>query len=605
MKKNKENTEIQQSSVTGIDRQKAFLENSKKKGINGDSFFITDKVMESMRDSGYRDIRKAINDLIDNSEQAGATKISVATTTSREDVKNAREVISNIAVIDDGHGMFPDMLKFAIAWGGTDRHDQRDGLGRFGFGLPTAAVSVTRIYEVFSKIKGSAWSKIRVDLNEIAKQALTSGGNVSFHPVVDTDNVVLPDFVKDHIKERWGKTDLESGTVVLLLNPDRIRSFSLPSKFQLKMIENIGLTYRHFMPRVSFFVNHEKVEMIDPLFLNPSCRGYNTGNDLLAEGMDDLMIKVKNKFVDGPTIEGQIRLRFALMHPKFQRDNDGQLIPERFHTMKLNNGYFIVCRSGRQIDVVKETGYQSESDNVTIVNYDANWAIEINFDPILDELFGITTNKQQVEIDSYLWDILKDNGVPGIVAAFRKKLAKLRLDEKDVEPAVDAPPRASEQIMNSAAKFDTRELPPERKEKAKKKLEEEAAKAAKQENKSIEETTKALEVEASSNAFKVEFRDFPGAPFYDVEQMGPQTKILINRAHRFYSDIYVRQDARGITAIELLLFALGKSEVNASGDTAIFYSTERYEWSRKLDLHLKLLDKVDPLIDKESFDEEK
>ncbi|HTE28938.1 MAG TPA: hypothetical protein VK666_01090, partial [Chryseolinea sp.] len=90
MKKNKENTEIQQSSVTGIDRQKAFLENSKKKGINGDSFFITDKVMESMRDSGYRDIRKAINDLIDNSEQAGATKISVATTTSREDVKNAR-----------------------------------------------------------------------------------------------------------------------------------------------------------------------------------------------------------------------------------------------------------------------------------------------------------------------------------------------------------------------------------------------------------------------------------------------------------------------------------------------------------------------------------
>lgn len=591
-------------NLTGLERQKAFLESTKKRGLSGDSFFITDKVMESMRDSGYRDIRKAINDLIDNSEQAGAKKIVVATTSAREDAKGARERISNIAVIDDGHGMFPDMMKFAIAWGGTDRHDQRDGLGRFGFGLPTAAVSVTRLYEVYSKVKGNGWSKVRVDLNEITQQALTSGGNIAFHPTIETEKIKLPDFVKESIKAIWKKDDLDNGTVILLAEPDRIRSFALPQKFQSKMMENIGLTYRHFMPSISFYVNENKVDMVDPLFLNPVSRGYDVGNGHIAEGMDDLIMKVKNKLNNGEQKEGQIRFKFSLMHPKFQRDAEGQLIPERFKTMKENNGYFIVCRAGRQIDVVKDTGYQSDSDNVTLVNYDANWAIEVDFDPILDELFGITTNKQQVEIDSYLWDIFKENGIPGIVKAFRMQLGKQRNSEKKNQASEDPAPRASEQVMTDASKFDAPNVPKEKKAKANKKLEDEAKKKATNEKKPVDQATRELEAEVEGRKFKIEFTELPGAPFYDVELVGAQTKIKINSSHRFYNDIYAQQDARGKTAIELMLFALGRCEADSTGDVAIFYASERFEWSKKLDLHLRLLDKLDPLLDKESFEEE-
>ena len=151
--------------LTGIGRQLAFLEFNKTQVTTDETFFVTEKVMESMRDNGYRDIRKALNDLIDNSEQAGAKKIAVLSTSGKDNVKNAKERITNIAVIDDGHGMYPDMLPVAIKWGGTDRYDERDGLGRFGFGLPTASISVTRQYEVYSKVKDGEWYKITVDLN--------------------------------------------------------------------------------------------------------------------------------------------------------------------------------------------------------------------------------------------------------------------------------------------------------------------------------------------------------------------------------------------------------------------------------------------------------
>lgn len=603
-KKDKKATQTSTTQISGLDRQRSFLLASQQNGQNGDSFFITHKVMESMRDSGYRDIRKALNDLIDNSEQAGAKKISISTTIDREDVKHARERISNIAVIDDGHGMFPDMLKFAIAWGGTDRHNERDGLGRFGFGLPTAAISVTPVYEVYSKVKGGQWHKVKVDLTHIAAQALVSGGNVSFVPEVEKGT--LPEFVLDNIKNIWGKKDIEQGTVVLLLNPDRIRSFATPQIFQTKMLHNVGLTYRHFMPDVSFYVNEKKVQMIDPLFLNPNCIGYDIGNGYKAEGLDEMIIPVKNKVGNDKTVVGDIKLRFSYMNPEFQNDKDGPRgkSPLRMNTMQENNGYFIVCRSGRQIDIVRDTNYQSDADNTTIVNYDVNWAIEVDFEPVLDELFGITTNKQQVEIDASLWDIFKDNGVPGIVKGFRKRTKTIKIEEEIAEEKKKDAPRTSETIMAEADRIDTVKIPREKKEKAKNKLVEKAEEIAAEKNEDVADVIEKLETKTQKEKFKIEFASHPGAPFYDIDQWGQQIIIRINTAHGFYSDIYSQQDPRGKTALELLLFVLATSELEATDDKLLFYGNERFEWSKKLDLRLKILDKKEPLVDRQSHDEE-
>lgn len=592
-----------QELSSGIERQKLYLQQKKALGLNNDSLFITEKVMESMRDSGYRDIRKAVNDLIDNSEQAGAKKIAVVTTTAKEGQKNAKEKISNIAVIDDGHGMLPEMLVDAIKWGGTDRHNEREGLGRFGFGLPTAAISVSKAYDVYSKVSGGEWHKVSVDLKEITTKALHSGGNVSFIP--QSTKVKLPDFVSAYLKKVWKKDDPEQGTVVLLKNPDRIRRFAMPQAFQAKMMQNIGLTYRHFIPDVSFYVNDKSVDMIDPLFLNPNCIGYKSDNGLSAEGRDEMILSVKNKLLDGEVREGNIKVKFSFMHPKFQRDKSNREIPNRMNTMIENNGYFIVCRAGRQIDIVRETGYQSEDDNVTIVNYDRNWAIELDFDPILDELFGITTNKQQVEIDSYLWDIFKENNIPATVKKFRADIQALINEGRIKVENEEEANRDSEVIMMDADKFDRLRIPDEKLEQASENLRNDAIEIAKEKNEDIESVIEKLESEAEKKKYKIEFTELPGAPFYDIDQWGPQTKVKINASHRFFSDIYSLQDTRAKTGLELLLFIIGKCELESVGDRNLFYGNERYEWSRQLELRLKMLDKKDPVIDSQSFNEEK
>lgn len=596
-----------QLPLFGLERQRAFLTNLKEQGNSGQSFFITDKVMHSMRDNGYRDVRKALNDLIDNSEQAGAKRIAVVTTSDRGKEKGSREKISNIAVVDDGHGMLPEMLKYAIAWGGTDRHGQRDGLGRFGFGLPTAAISVTTAYEVYSKVKNGDWHKIKVDLSEIAKNAVSNGGKVATMP--ETEKTTLPSFVQEYIKKIWKENDLEQGTIVLLIAPDRIRNYAMPQTFQQKMLLNVGLTYRHFMKKVSFYINDTKASMIDPLFLNPNCIGYEAGNGYKAEGFDDLVISAKNKFSEDPDATGNIRFRFSYMHPRFQRDKENSEIKNRMKTMIENNAYFIVCRAGRQIDIVRDTNYQS-SDDIVVGNNDKNWAIELDFDASLDELFGITTNKQQVEIDESLWEIFKQNGIPAMIKQFRKRYpADLSAWEREQEKAEaekkEQQARESETIMNAAAKVDKKsELPDDKKQAADDKVNEKAKEVAENKGVPVEEAKKDLVDEAEQNKYKVEFANHPGAPFYEPLQWGPQLQLKINTAHRFYTDIYSQQDPRGRTAIELMLFVLCQCEVNATGDAELFYGNERYDWSRQLDLRLKILDKNNPLQEKLELEEQ-
>jgi hypothetical protein len=588
--------------LRGLHRQKAYLEKVTHSGSGENSFFVTETVIESMRDSGYRDVRKALNDLIDNAQQAGAKKVAVLSTTQKVEPNGTKERISNIAVIDDGHGMYPEMLPVAVKWGGTDRHDQRDGLGRFGFGLPTASVSVTRTYEVYSKIKGGEWYKVNVDLTEIANNALSNGGKLVYN--LNPEKTKLPDYLGAYIKKIWKADDLEQGTVVLLMNPDRIRRFSQPLTFQQRMLENVGLTYRHFMPALNFYVNDRKVDMVDPLFLNPNSRGYDAGNGVMAEGRDDLVLAVDHT-INGKPIRGNVTLRFAFLPESFQRDKDDQLIKPRWSTMKENNGYFIVTRAGRQIDVVRDTDYSTEEDNTTIVTYDANWVMELDFEPSLDELFGITINKQQVEIDSYLWELFKAKNIPALVTSFRTRFKRMKVKGETNKEKTKTVDRASEQIMSDAEKFDKIDIPREKEELGEQRLQNQAQEIASVQKRDLAEVLQFLQSDAEKKKFKVEFTDLPGAPFYDVDMWGPnQIQVMINSAHRFYSHIYSQQDNRGKTAIELLLFVLSKCEIEATGEKELFYGNERYEWSRKLDLRLKLLDKRDPITDKQAFEEE-
>src|SRR5690606_30389922 len=77
----------------------------------------------------------------------------------------------HLALIDNGNGMIPEMITYAVMWGGTDRENDRKGFGRYGYGLPSSAVALAKRYSVYSKVAGAEWHAVTVDIEELALAA--------------------------------------------------------------------------------------------------------------------------------------------------------------------------------------------------------------------------------------------------------------------------------------------------------------------------------------------------------------------------------------------------------------------------------------------------
>ncbi|XP_066372244.1 uncharacterized protein [Miscanthus floridulus] len=96
----------------------------------------------------------AIAELIDNSRDAGASRLSI----SIEHLfsKKAQKKIPVLSVIDDGHGMtYPDMMRM-ISFGHKRPNEHReDQIGRFGIGFKTGAMKLGKDAIVLTQTKSS------------------------------------------------------------------------------------------------------------------------------------------------------------------------------------------------------------------------------------------------------------------------------------------------------------------------------------------------------------------------------------------------------------------------------------------------------------------
>jgi len=222
---------------------------------------------------------------------------------------------------------------------------------------------------------------------------------------------------------------------------------------------------------------------------------------------------------------------------------------------------------------------------------DCNWAVELDFDPELDEEFGITVNKQQVSLSERTWQALMDNGLPSIIKNALRKSFKKAKDEEKAKTDSELP-KQSEQVMAEAEKFakERTPLPDSKKEQARKKVEEEAEKEAEETEKPKEEVEKKLLEEAQAKCYVILFESLEGAPFFRPEWFGPQKRIWINTRHRFFSEVYqaTEPNSKARTALELMLCVLADSELHAPEHAEATLRGERLEWSSQLDLALRL-----------------
>lgn len=568
---------------------------AKLEAEGGWDIIVGDAFVRGMRDIGYKSTSYAMAELIDNSVQAGAGHVDVVFG------YDAGEKPTQIAMIDDGVGMEPKMVRACLIWGAGTRAGNTTGYGKYGYGLPSASVSQCQRVVVYSKVAGGQWYSCYLDVEEIKNGTWTKGNRLEMP--VETQEA-LPPFVIAALKEakRWDA--FEHGTVIIWDKLDRV-DVKQRAKLKDRLMADIGVIYRNVLVNTPMTVDGDRVQPCDPLFLTPGFRGFDVDPDR-AEAFEPAVVDVTDK--DTGEVLGKMRVRFSLMPATFFRKPEAKhtnkpgrgQTNERLEIANANDG-IIFCREGRQIDHIRPP----RSFGAINVTTDRFWAIEVDFDVALDEFFAITTSKQQVHPDERIWNILRDKAnVFATIGTMRTKYdraAKAIAVKAEEEKAAK---RASIAALEAAAKFSTTPKPKDTSERlaeAEKNLDTEAQQRAEKAGVAPEVVRREIEAQQVGNPKAIETMEMPGGPFYWCVPMGGQRVLYLNVAHPFYTELYAGPGSspRLRAGLEILLWTLGDAEIDAEpgSDKRTFYDLERTQvWSPRLAAALPQL-KAMPLMD--------
>lgn len=482
--------------------------------------------IESIRDSGYRGTPAAVAELVDNALQAGAKHIRISTSrTGRLD-----DPESYIAVMDDGGGMDAEALCQSLQFGGSSAFGSREGLGRFGMGLPSSSFSRARKVTVYSWTSPSRCHSCSLDLDEIASGKLRGVP----YPVSAT--------VPEGFRADAGRT----GTLILWTRCDRL-DVVRPSSAEQQLSLHLGRTYRHFLfDGLRIVINGIAVRPIDPLMLDERA---------LFHGARTYGVPlVYDLAAPGRRRASRVEVRFS----ELPIEQWHELSNEEKRRMGIVKGAGVyIVRADREID----RGWHFLTKRRE--NYDDWWRCEIRFEPDADELFGVTYIKQGVNPTELLCSILS----PEMEQTARKLNARVRhrfaaLKTEHGESASEA----------AASKYDKylRPLP-----------------SRKNTGTSVRRHL-FPKVSRSHKKYSVVIRKERAAAFFTPVLVDGTVVVVINENHPFYERIYrplLDGDRRAESArkeIELLLLAAARAELENAGARSTNHETFRNEWGLTL-----------------------
>lgn len=571
-------------NIDNIDRQRKYVETQKSKS-KGLGVVFADAFLRGMRDIGYKNPAWAISELVDNSLQAAATAVSIRFGFNTDNKSKAKP--DQIAICDDGNGMIPEMISYAVRWGGTDREGDRSGFGRYGYGLPSSSVSLAKRYTVYAKAANNGWHAVTVDIDKLAAAA---GDFDETQALLAPRAAEPPAWVGKAAKgeDKLDVATLPSGVVIVLEDLDRLnrlQGWIRVESLKAKVLQQLGVVYRHFIPEKRIVVDGTLTDAVDPLFLMEHARLYKE-NSVLAERVETRTLEVETSAGQ----KGTVRLRASVLPPNFpsldpssfKEDSRGRQLNKRHEIMRDYNG-LLICRAGRQIDTISPRGTKFQ-------NNDAYIKIEIDFDPVLDEYFNVTTAKQQIVIEDEMWEKLRNSGKNGgdlanLIRDMRRRWATMTedLSAKSSNAEAEAGPRPSAQAMEETEKFKPTapDPTPSQREEGERNLDEAAANQAQASGRPKEVVREEIVEKARTKKWEVEFQAIPEGPFYRPYRLGEQKRVIINTEHPFYSRIY---QATGTSkhAVEVMLFVLAERELESTGDAHLFYKAERQRWSERL-----------------------
>lgn len=376
----------------------------------------------AMRSSGYRDSAHALAELVDNAIQAGqelggTTQVELICVDELP-VGGLRKRISRIGVYDNAAGMSPDTLRKALQFGNGSRLDPKNqkGIGKFGMGLPNSSISQGKRVDVWSWQEGKVFYTY-LDIEMIEAGTMTE--------------VPLPK--PSAIPSEWLKLVaseiLPHGTLVVWSKLDRITWKQ--STTLLRNTEFIaGRVYRHFVNRKGVRVRlaaygfdgksytstwESFVRPNDPLYLMagtsaPQPYDQNPAFEKFGEPVE-LMVGYNGH-------EHKVKIR-ASIAKKLTRQEGGS---RAFGMHAKKNQGISVVRADRELELNRsfENSYDPR---------ERWWGIEVEFDPALDDVFGVTNNKQAAT-NFFLLNLADDAANEGLSEADYREFLKADKDPR-------------------------------------------------------------------------------------------------------------------------------------------------------------------------------
>ncbi len=340
--------------------------------------------IKAMRDSGYKNAAYAIAELVDNAVQAGATKVEILCKEKDDLVRQRKRTrVQEIAVIDNGAGMNASILRTSLQFGAGERLDDRTGIGRFGMGLPNSSISQARRVDVWTWQDGPE-SAIHsyLDLGEIE-----SG-----------EHREVPEPQKRAIPAEWLRYSAgteKSGTLVVWSELDKCEWKTAHAIFRNSEF-TVGRIYRRFLAnrrvriRMAAFIGgapavhfDEDARPNDPLYLmrDTSCPAPWDTEPMF----EDYGAPHEIKCAIGTEVHS-IRIRYSLAKKAARGGHNPGGLPHGKHAS--NNIGVSVMRADRELEL--QTGGWTIGYNPV----ERWWGVEVDFPPALDEIFGVTNNKQ-------------------------------------------------------------------------------------------------------------------------------------------------------------------------------------------------------------------
>ena len=603
------------------------------------------QAVESQRKSGYKTTARAAREIVDNAYEAGAKRVHVALERAFERharlaKRERRNSVSAVAFIDDGPGMVPKMIRFALTWGGGTHFKEPSRIGKFGFGLPNSSINQTRRVEVYSRAaKADPWMMAFLDISKVPQ-----------HGLVTVDEAVqaagLPAFVEAYLDRN--RITLESGTVVVWDQPDRL-TYRTDAQLREHLMDDFGVVYRDLLSEFELYVDSKRVEATDPLFLTPGARLYvpppngaerthdkpyvlkfYRDRDTGAAHLDCISTPEEIAAArEDPTVEaiGTIRIKIARFPYGFAAAADAEgKTPDavaRFEVRKARRGMSFV-RSGREIDTT-DAFPRSARDKAAglgkwplLQSYAYHWGVAVYFTPELDEAFGIGNDKQTVHPIEEFWRVLSEQEIDRLLrqenahqSESRKAHRRVAAERLAAEGAPSPGSEAAEQARRQLAR--TTVLPERTRETGRRLLREKAREHATQvagrtpTDAEVEVAQKAIEEDARKRRYLVDFFAAEGGVFMRPGQgNGLQIAAEINKSHPFfgvfYSAVLQMGEERVRSALDVLLFALAEAELKAEDDVADWYRIQRENvWSPFLAAGLRILDRI---VDRHEDEEE-